>query len=273
MTDEPQTSSPPIDLSDPAAGPFRLGFERVPRVVVDGPLYTVEDLRDASYDDEGTMTPRWATETFDERELVNVWFHISYFSESFRAMAHTALGFEFADGRAIVASVEIRPRPGQSFNPVAGMKKTFPVCYHWATEADYLCGALSRRVREGNESLPMHMLESVLTLSAAQELFRSCVLRTQELYDEPEWYHTLNNSCTTNVFDVAQAALPGVVKSTPRKLMPGYLPSYLLKNNMVRAFGSVDETLAATRIDEVAVSIGFATDFSSQLRARLNRPD
>lgn len=247
-------------------GPFRDEVERVPRIEIEGDAVTVHDLRDSYYAPDGERELRWTTDTFDRRDLTNVYFHTLYFAK-LNAIAHTSLAFEFSDGRVIVASAEIRPTPGQRYSPAAGMKKTFLICYMWMTERD----ALLQQMTTGDWAAKrMHMLESVLTHRAAIALFDACIARTNALSTHPEWYHTFRNSCTTNVFDLAQSALPGVIKSTPRKMLPGYLPSYLIGNGMVRSHGSVSETLDATNIGQRVRDVGWVEDFSIQLRSRSN---
>jgi hypothetical protein len=207
----------------------------------------------------------WQTDTFDVREITNVYLIVEWWTR-FEWLAHTMLSFEFSDGRVITPSVEIRPKRGQVFGPIKGLRGVFEIHYVWSTEADAL---LSRMYAASDPSKSkINLIEAVLSHQAAVRLFEACVTRTQEIHSSDQKYHSLNNSCTTNVFDIAQQATPDHFKRPTRLILPGYTPRFLARAGALRMHGDFKETLKATHISERILEIGDVDDFSSRLRGR-----
>ena len=243
-------------------GPYAQGQERVARTVIDGNHVEIIDLRDNDYPGNKVIDVRWVNRRFDVRELTNVWVYVTYFAK-FKGVAHTELGFEFADGQTVIASFEVRLLEGQSYSVGAGFKKTYPITLRWGTEFDIVY----RRI--AFESFAStHMLEADITQSLMTELFLAAANRTNELHEQPEWYHTVSNSCTTKLVDLVDEVLPGHIRWTPRVVLPGHLPKFWAKQGVLKMHGSFDETMAAAAINERAAEVGNVADFSARLHGR-----
>lgn len=244
------------------ASEYRKRGSRLPEISLDGPICTIKDLRWTRFPDppKGRVV-EWHDKTFDIRELTNVYLAVNWWTRV-QAFAHTMLCFEFSDGQVITASAEIRPRVGESFGLLKGLRKTFEVYFSWSTESDAL---LSRAYL--NERV--HLLEAVISHQAALRLFNACVQRTQELHrDDVEWYHTVRNSCTTNIFDIAAQAVSDRFDRPAWRNVPGYAPRYLAKHGALKMQGDYKQTLAATDVSDRIREIGDVDDFSQQLRSR-----
>lgn len=248
----------PVDI-----GPYQPGQERVARTVIDGDHIEIIDLRANQYPTQGVTEVHWTNDTFDVRELTNLWVYVTYFGR-FKGVAHTELGFEFADGQCVIASFEVRLLEGQGFSAVDGFKKTYPVTLRWGTEFDILY----RRI--AHESFARtYMLEADITQSLMVELFGAAANKTNELYDQPEWYHTVTNSCTTKLVDLVGEVLPGHIRWTPRVVLPGHLPKFWAKQGVLKLQGSFDETMAAAEITGRAAEAGNRPNFSARLHRRI----
>ncbi|MEM7718707.1 MAG: hypothetical protein AAF222_05845, partial [Pseudomonadota bacterium] len=77
-------------------------YARLPTVEVSAGRYALENVRNWSYSADGDATPDWIAAELDPAALVRVWFIEEPFGDV-RAVAHTMLAFEFADGSAYVA--------------------------------------------------------------------------------------------------------------------------------------------------------------------------
>lgn len=239
-----------------------MGNERLARATVDGDTVTIHNLRDFRYVSKSEVQSRWIDDTFDLRELTNLWVYFVQFSK-IRAIAHTEVAFEFADGRVVVASFEIRALKGQRYSPIAGMGKNFEMSLRWMTERD----PLTRRIAHEGKSRTFMFLADI-TQKRIVELFHAFAARTNELHDEPEWYHSVNNACTTSIMDVVHQALPGQVARSGRAVLPGTLPKYWARHGILKFEGDFDDAWVAAEVTERIREIGDVEDFSLQLHQR-----
>lgn len=65
--------------------------------------------------------------------------------------------------------------------------------------------------------------------------------RTNELYEKPEWYNTVTNTCTTAMTDAVSAVLPGQLPRTFRVLLPGMLPKLWARHGIIKYEGDFRE--------------------------------
>ncbi len=243
-------------------GSYRPGNERVAHATIDGDLVTIHDYRDSIYSADGEIDTRWIDETFDVRDLTNLWVYFTHFSKV-NGVAHSEVGFEFADGRCVVASFEIRPLVGQRFEIIAGMRKTMEIALRWASEREML----TRRFLQEPKSR-MFMFEADITHSRAMELFAAFIDRTNELYETPEWYHTTRKNCASSIVELVDQVLPGQLSGTPRVMLPGTLPKYWSKRGVLKYEGDFRTAFEASFITERAKEIGDVPDFSRRLHGR-----
>lgn len=272
-------------------GVYSTGNECRAHVSFDGAVVTIHGFRDSIYatgsatgnatssatgndkDTEGavgadyhdsTTIVRWSDETFDPAELTNMWVYFSYFG-SFDGVAHTEVGFEFSDGRCAIGSFEVRTLEGEKYGIVKGFGRNFEMAMRWASERDIL----TRRFRWwADGSVRTYMFEGDITHRAMVRLFEAFLHRTNELYDEPEWYNTVKNSCTTSMIGVVNTALPGQLKRTPLMLLPGMLPRRWAKQGVIKFEGDFDQAFEAALINDRALAIGDVDDFTARLHRR-----
>lgn len=244
-------------------GPYGSGNERAPSATVDGDRVTIHDVRDFRYHVDAETEERWIDETVDVRELTNLWVYFIQFSK-IRAVAHTELCFEFADGRCLIASFEVRTLKGQRYSIVAGMGKTFEMVLRWATERDVLT---KRMTKESNLSRT-YMFEADITHGRLVELFESMIGRTNELHAEPEWYNSVTNTCTTAIMELVHEVIPGQVKRTPRVLLPGMLPKVWADRGVIKCVGPFEEAYERGFVTDRVREIGDVPDLSVRLHQR-----
>jgi len=193
---------------------------RTLRGSVAGSVVTLENVRNFDWqpDSDARYTPRWETRRYDLDRLASVDMVLSYWSSP--AIAHTLVSFGFSDGRHVVFSVEIRKERGEQFSELGGFFKQFELSVVAAEERDILY------VRAGPRAERVYRYPVDMPAPAMRELFLSYVRTANELVDTPRFYHTVTANCTTLVYRMVRAIVPGLPMDY-RILLSGYLPEYL----------------------------------------------
>ena len=227
-----------------------------------GDEVTIRNVRDFNWRSTRDFDERWNDMTVRLDQVTKIWFVLEYFDPTRRQMAHTILSFEFEDGRRLACSIEVRREKGERYHPVKGLFRQYELIYVWATERD----AIGVRTRCRRNSVN-HLFEAVI-LGPGNErrMLESYLRRTNKLSEEPEWYNTVTNTCTTNIVRHVNEVYPGRVPKALAVLLPGLSPKLLQRNNLVKMDGSLEETLEKSVIDGKAESWGGSTDFGDHIR-------
>ena len=200
--------------------------------------------------------------TIDLNKVRKIWFILEYFSPERKEMAHTILSYEFDDGRRLACSIEVRRKEGSRFHPLKGMFRSYELIYVWGTESDII-GVRSRCRRISKT----HLFEGVvLGPGNERRMLESYLRRTNKLAKDPEWYNTITNPCTTNIVNHVNEVYPGRVPWAIGILMPGLSPKMLLRNNLVKSSGNIDETMESSLIDSISEKWDGSRDFGDWIR-------
>lgn len=202
--------------------------ERVVRSTVEGDRLELHNLRDFRYASPDSYEARWAETTFDLRELATVDLFVSEISLG-GIVGHVMFSFGFTDGRHLVASAEIRRQQGESYGPTRGCFRNYELIYVLGTETDLIDLRLNHR---GN---PLRLYPIETTAVGRRALLLEILERANALAEEPEFYHTLVNNCTTNLVQhvdalVGDPFITGWRRTLPesaakRAFLAGYLKS------------------------------------------------
>ena len=187
---------------------------------VSGSIVTLDSVRNFDWqaDTDTRYTARWESQQYNLNELTSVDMVLSYWGSP--AIAHTLVSFGFSDGRHVVFSVEIRKERGEQFSEIGGFFKQFELSVIAAQERDILY------VRAGPRAERVYRYPVDMPVPAMRELFLSYVRTANELADRPRFYHTVTANCTTLVYAMVRAIVPGLPMDY-RILLSGYLPEYL----------------------------------------------
>ncbi len=228
----------------------------------EGDFVTIKNIRDFNWRSTRDYDERWIEKKFNLNEVTKIWFILEYFDPKKRQMAHTILGFEFKDGSRICCSIEVRRERGEKYHPIRGFFKQYELIYVWATERD----VIGVRTRCRRKSVT-HLFEAiVLGPGNERRMLESYLNRTNKLFNSPEWYNTITNTCTTNIVNHVNEVYPGRVPRVIAILLPGLSPNILYKNNLVKIDTSIENTLEKSIIDDKAKNWDGESDFGNFIR-------
>ncbi|MBM48181.1 MAG: DUF4105 domain-containing protein [Candidatus Thalassarchaeaceae archaeon] len=236
--------------------------KRMATAEFNGDEVTIRNVRDFNWRSTRDFDENWDDVKYRLDQVTKIWFFLEYFDPTRRQMAHTILSFEFEDGRRLACSIEVRRKKGSAYHPIRGLFRQYELIYVWATERD----AIGVRTRCRRKSVT-HLFEAII-LGPGNErrMLESYLHRTNKLGEEPEWYNTITNTCTTNIVRHVNEVYPGRVPRAVAVLLPGLSPKLLHKNNLVKMHGSLEETLEKSEIDDKAESWDGSTDFGDHIR-------
>lgn len=192
-------------------------------------------------------------------DLKTVDFLMVPFNEA-PALAHTMLSFGFGNGDYLGVSVEVRLEKGESYHPVSGLLKQFEIIYVVADERDLI------RVRIEHRKCDVFAYRSTATPKQAQMLLVDILDRVNKLHDQPEFYDTLANNCTTNIVRHVNRLAPDRVPYDYRVLLPGFA------DNLAYEIGLIDNRIPfaqvkeRSRITELALRYKDSPRFSADIR-------
>lgn len=233
----------------------------LPSAEVKGDLATVRNIRFCDYKSEKNYTVRHFDKTYDLTKLKTVDFLRVPFPET-PELAHTMLSFGFDDKDYLALSVEIRKEEGEAYSPMLAMFNKYELTYVLGDERDLIGLRTNFRLND------VYLYETKATPEQVRKLFEDVLARVNKLKDEPEFYNTFTNNCTTNLVNHVNTLAPGRVKYDYRVLLPGLSDRLAYDAGLLKTPYSFDETRKAARITDVAYKARDAEDFSVQIRRR-----
>jgi hypothetical protein len=170
----------------------------MPRATIEGDRVRISGVRNFAYRSLDDFTVRHVEREVDVSKINGLDFFISYWMPG--PIGHTFLSFTFDDAPPLNVSIETRPEVGEGFAPIASLFRQFELIYVVGEERD----VVGVRTNFRNENVYVFRLR--VSADAARRLFRAYMQRINQLYDRPEFYHLLSNSCTVNIVRLANLA-------------------------------------------------------------------
>lgn len=231
---------------------------RMPRVVFEGDRVTIENHRAFRYRTPEDYDEHWTTETFDLSRLEGADLGVAHFSD-IEAVAHTFVSFRFADGRVLVASVEIRKEEGESFSPLLGLFRSYELMIVLGDERDLV------ELRAVHREDTVYLLPLDISGPRVADFLRRVLAHAQQLHDEPAFYNTLTASCSSTLAWHLRALEP--VGLDPRMFLPGYTDDLAYEWGWLAGQGSLEERMERHRIEARARQAAGRPDFSERIRS------
>ncbi|VVB81232.1 Uncharacterised protein [uncultured archaeon] len=226
--------------------------------VIDGNLVHLYNIRNFTYTSTDDYKIQYYNKTFDLNKLDSVWYVVEPFS-AWQAIAHTFLSFGFGN-EYVSISVEIRKTKGQAFNPILGIFRQYEVMYVIGDEQDLI------KLRSNYRKDPVYLYPINAPQNGIQELFVKMIDRTNELKDNPEFYNTITNSCTTAIVKHINSIAPDEIPLSWKVILPGYSDKYAYQLGWIKTDLPFKQAKEKFKINEKAMKYADSPDFSQKIR-------
>ncbi len=242
---------------------------RTARATITDEAITIQNVRNWTYSAEEPVSRDWEEVTVDPSTITRAWFLLEPFSD-FKAIGHTFLSFEFADGRVLSFSIEALREQGEEYSALRGQFREYELSYQWGFERDFI----TRRVVYLDHPLRLYPLSLSPEESAA--LFRSLAAETNMLAEHPRFYNTLSANCTNMLAKMVNKHYPGTLPYDLSWNLTGLSDEYLMREGFIEMKGSVAETQAAYDLTPHRAAIKenmLRDDFSAYVRTLIPAPE
>lgn len=238
--------------------------EVLPYAEFNGDEVTIYNVRNFEYRDVFDFTPRYYDKTYNLNEIKSV----DFINEPFSGLAaHTLLSFGFDNGEYVAISVEVRREERESFGVLKGLLRRFELVYIIADERDVV------KLRTNYRKDDVYVYPMKISRNKARELFVDMLERANKLHDEPEFYNTLTNNCTTNlvrhVNNIAEEEAR--IDFTLRYVFPKFSGRLAYDLGIIDMEGTFEEVQKKANIYEKALKYGDDPLFSQRIREELHR--
>jgi hypothetical protein len=236
------------------------GQEKLPTATIDDSVATIRNVRNFDWAAGDGGRARWEDRSYALDRIETAWFILAPFSKENRGPAHTFLSFGFADSQYIAISIEARRELGEDYSLLKGVLRRFEVIYVIGDERDLI--GLRTNVR-GDDVY-------VYPIRASREKIRSLFVqmleRANRLSEQPEFYNTVTNNCTTNILKHANRITPQRIPYGKEVLLPGYADELAQRLGLIDTSLPIEEARKLYLVNERARA--FATDphFSRRIR-------
>jgi len=226
-----------------------------------GDLVTVHNIRNFVYRSETDYTPAYYDKTYDLRKLRSVDLVAVYWMGP--AIAHTILSFGFEDGEQLAISIETRKEKGEGYSTLKGFFKQYELYYVVADERDVI-GLRTNHRHDPPEDVYVYRIQR--PIENGRQVFLQYMQKINQLKDQPEFYNTLVDNCTTGIW-MNTRVNPGHVPMSWKILASGYVPQYLYEQGVLDNTISFDDLQRLGHVNSRAQAADRAPDFSRRIRS------
>ncbi|MAS95233.1 MAG: hypothetical protein CMO55_18705 [Verrucomicrobiales bacterium] len=231
---------------------------RLPKITLEGDNLTITDVRDFTWNKDGTHKANWETRQYQLQNLKGAELILEPFPGS-SLMAHTMISFDFGEDGHLLLSIEARKEIGEEYGPIPGGLNRFELIYLFMDEKD----GLGIRANKGHELYafparidPIHLRAFFLSLCAS----------ANNLHNKPMFYHILEHNCTTVWIQHADLISNDPVGIRLESIFNGKIAHYLLKKNIIDTDLDYEEAKEKFRIDEQIRNWDETSEFSKWIR-------
>ncbi len=194
----------------------------------------IENVRHATYRSTDNYDVEWCSRRYDLNSIRSVEYIVEHFA-SWQGPAHTFLTFGFTDGQYVAISTEIRKEKGESFSWLAGLFKQYDIMYVVGDERDLI------GLRVNMRKHPVYLFPIKAKQEHIRTLFVTMLQRANKLHEQPEFYNTATNSCTSNIVRHLEQVSQRDVPFDLRVLLPGYSDELAFELGLIDVEGNLEE--------------------------------
>lgn len=237
-----------------------------PSAVITNDTVQIKNIRNLNYVTKDDFVVNYFDRTIRLNDIQSVDFIVTPFPIA-PALAHTMLSFGLADGSYLGVSVEVRSEIGEKYSPLLGVGNQFELTYVVADERDLI------RLRTRHRDDDVYVYPTIASAEQSRELFVSVMERANKLYDDPEFYHSIVNNCTSNLVDHINDLKPNRVGFSWRALLPGFSAEYAYDLGLLDKRVPFEDLHTIAYINDLAETYHDSADFSQRIRSRRSSID
>ena len=231
----------------------------LPYAEINDKIVTVYNIRNFNYETTDKYTPNYYDKSFDLDKIKSVDFILEPFSK-FAGVAHTFLSFGFEDNEYLTISVEIRKEKGEEFSALKGLFNKYEIMYVVADERD------SVKLRSNFRKDKVYIYPAKTTKEKKQALFLDMINEVNELKNNPKFYNTLTNTCTTKIMKHINSITPKRIPFSYKVLLPGYADELAFDLGLIDTDLSLEEARKVFLINKRAEKYADSENFSEMIR-------
>jgi hypothetical protein len=231
----------------------------MPSAHVEGDEVRIQNVRNCLYFREDVYATRYEDRIYRLSDLQTVDFIVVPFSATSR-LAHTMLSFGFADGRYLALSVEARLEEGESYSAVRGGLRQFELIYILGDEKDLIS------LRTEHRNADVYVYRTQVPPEQIRLLFVDVLARVNQLKEQPEFYDTLSNNCTTNIVRHVNRVRPGRIPPSLGLILTGHSDRLAYDLGLLDTGRPFAELRASAHVNTLAHRFRDAPDFSDRIR-------
>ncbi|MEM7477885.1 MAG: DUF4105 domain-containing protein [Planctomycetota bacterium] len=232
-------------------------FDRLPKVSREGKTIRVTNMRHSRYVSQGKCEVHWEERCFDLSKLQAVDAMIIFWGGTWKC--HPMAIFDFGTDGKLCFSIEVRYREGEEFGILPGIYRQNELMYVVCDERDAI---LRRCIYYADIDCYLYRLQS--DIEFARGLLEEYIAATNEIFENPKWYHAFCSNCTTEIIRNRREEVPW----DWRMLLNGRFDKMLYDKQLLLNSLPFDELKAKSRVNEIAQSAQYE-HFAEEIRKRL----
>lgn len=187
---------------------------RLPDAEFMGSKVIIRNVRDFSYRSTEDFDDKYEERSYNLSELKGVDLFLCYWGPAIAA--HSILSFQFGDDDFLAVSIEVRRELDEEYSYLRSFFRQYELIYIFGDERDLI------RVRTDYWKQQVYLYRLRLTKAEVRVLFLDYLQRANRLVKRPEFFNSLINNCTLNIFLHQALSAPAYLG-----VFSGYLDRYI----------------------------------------------
>lgn len=235
----------------------------LPTITFSGNLVKITDLRSFEYNSTTDFKALLYDENYDLKKIESLYYIIEPFSE-FDWPAHTMLSFWFSDWKYLVVSAEIRKEIWESFSALKWLVNQYELVYMLWDETDFI----KLRANYRKDDVIMYPIKT--TKENISKLLVSMLERADKLSKTPEFYNTIFNNCTTNIYNhvntIRKLNNTEKISWSINTFLPSHSDENIYELWLIDTSLPLDEAREYYKINELSEKYADSKDYSKMIR-------